>query len=579
MDQQQETFFSVDSQLLFQLGEKLVTNRAVALSELVKNSYDADATQVTVYMQQIKAVGGTIIIEDNGIGMTQSQFSNTWMRIATIDKELNPISIKYGRQKAGEKGIGRFACRRLSSTLELESIAELENGEKQRLRAYFNWSTFMAGSDVNRIPVSLSEEAIESNTPTGTTLRLTHTTETWNAVDLRQLKYELTDLISPGTFNDDLDTQPEIYDPGFKVYIDCPEFPVEVEPLDQSFFKNAWAKLSGVVGNDGIATYHLQTTQGLKLKVDKEYIREEAFKYLRDTELEAYIFSYRPDFFRNSDWRMGQSQKVGEERGGIKVYADKFRVFGYGTKGDDWLGVTYDRARSAASLSHEFNKYVDEDVRPGLSLFRNNNLFGHVVFSRASNKMLKITVNRDRITSSDAFEELRRFARLGIDFATIFYANQVDKEQKEAKDRKQAREEARAKAAAAAREREEKARREAEEEARKAEVEEKRLEEEVFTAVSKATTASEKRRATEQARREAEEKRRNIEEQIRQTGASTALNAAFELALAKELEIVGDEKTAVEEEKLLLEKSKNIETKLIQSHTINISKWQMEVLK
>ena len=45
MGHQNAVYFSVDSRLLFQLGEKLVTDRAVALAELVKNSYDADATQ------------------------------------------------------------------------------------------------------------------------------------------------------------------------------------------------------------------------------------------------------------------------------------------------------------------------------------------------------------------------------------------------------------------------------------------------------------------------------------------------------------------------------------------------------
>lgn len=107
-----EAFFNIDSRLLYQLGEKLVTNRAVALAELVKNSYDADAIKVTVRLDSIKTSGGKIVIEDNGSGMTLATFKKTWMRIATIDKEENPISKKYERQKAGEKGIGRFACRR-----------------------------------------------------------------------------------------------------------------------------------------------------------------------------------------------------------------------------------------------------------------------------------------------------------------------------------------------------------------------------------------------------------------------------------------------------------------------------------
>ena len=74
-----EAFFNIDSRLLFQLGEKLVANRAVALAELVKNSYDADATSVEIRFENVKTAGGTIIVKDNGLGMTLNVFQKTWM--------------------------------------------------------------------------------------------------------------------------------------------------------------------------------------------------------------------------------------------------------------------------------------------------------------------------------------------------------------------------------------------------------------------------------------------------------------------------------------------------------------------
>jgi len=54
MTHEDDVYFNIDSWLLLQLGEKLVTNRAVALAELVKNSYDADATHVLVSLANIK---------------------------------------------------------------------------------------------------------------------------------------------------------------------------------------------------------------------------------------------------------------------------------------------------------------------------------------------------------------------------------------------------------------------------------------------------------------------------------------------------------------------------------------------
>jgi|GEM_PF-1309939 len=570
MENHQEAYFSIDSRLLFQLGEKLVADRAVALAELVKNSYDADATHVIVRMQQVKARGGMIVVEDNGIGITPAMFDQTWMRIATIDKELNPISSEYSRQKAGEKGIGRFACRRLSEILELESVTEDEDGEKHRLSATFRWVDFTPGSDVNKTPIFFSTALVQPDTSTGTMLKLKQTTEPWNAQDIRRLKQELIDLISPITFRAELDTKPETYDPGFKIDFECDEFPLEVEPLDKTFFKNAWTKLSASVNSDGFASYHLQTTEGIKYQIDRKFTKEEAFKYLRDVQMEAHIFSYRSDFFRHSDWRMGQTSKVGDERGGVKLYADNFRVFGYGAKGDDWLRTNYDRGRSLIRLGPEIDPYAEEGVRPGLSLFRNNNLFGHVVFSRAANRMLEITVNRDRITSGEAFEELRKFARLGIDFATVLYANQVEREQREERERKRAREEARQKALEEAKRRVEEAIKKAKDEIKKVEEEERRAEEEIRNVELEAKIATDNRRAAEQARREAEEQRRNIEEKALRVPDSIDLRNSLESALANEKVLLEAEKEAIETEHVALDHAESVRVGAKEKLTVSI---------
>ena len=110
------------------------------------------------------------------------------MRIATIDKEQNPVSSKYGRQKAGEKGIGRFACRRLSEILELESVAEVGHGRKELLKATFTWADFKPGTDVNATPVVYAVEPVSQERPTGTVLTLKLTTEPWDAADIKRLR-------------------------------------------------------------------------------------------------------------------------------------------------------------------------------------------------------------------------------------------------------------------------------------------------------------------------------------------------------------------------------------------------------
>jgi hypothetical protein len=70
--------FTVDAALLRELGERLVGQPHVALAELIKNSYDADAAAVEVRIEP-----GRIEVSDNGQGMTLSEFKRFWMRIGS----------------------------------------------------------------------------------------------------------------------------------------------------------------------------------------------------------------------------------------------------------------------------------------------------------------------------------------------------------------------------------------------------------------------------------------------------------------------------------------------------------------
>ena len=117
-----------DSSLLFQLGEQLVAKPSIALAELVKNAYDADATKVTVTMEKISKEGGTILIEDDGHGMTLEEMQDSWMRIATSAKKRESLSRYYCRPMTGAKGIGRFASRRLGNSLTVQSVAQDQMG-------------------------------------------------------------------------------------------------------------------------------------------------------------------------------------------------------------------------------------------------------------------------------------------------------------------------------------------------------------------------------------------------------------------------------------------------------------------
>jgi len=70
--------FSVEARLLRELGERLVRRPEIALVELIKNAYDADATGCDV-----SVLKGAFNVVDDGLGMTLDQFVGGWMRIGT----------------------------------------------------------------------------------------------------------------------------------------------------------------------------------------------------------------------------------------------------------------------------------------------------------------------------------------------------------------------------------------------------------------------------------------------------------------------------------------------------------------
>ena len=101
--------FTIESRILRELGERLVKQPEVAVVELIKNAYDADASQCKVVCDFDK----TISVVDNGIGMSLKAFKFGWMRIGTSSKESSELSEKYSRRITGEKRYWTL-CRSIS---------------------------------------------------------------------------------------------------------------------------------------------------------------------------------------------------------------------------------------------------------------------------------------------------------------------------------------------------------------------------------------------------------------------------------------------------------------------------------
>ena len=104
------------------LGDELISSEMVAVIELVKNAYDADATRVLVRLREpLEKEEGGIDVVDDGHGMTIDTVLGAYLEPATSYRKDHVRSEELGRAVTGEKGIGRFAVSRLANELELVS--------------------------------------------------------------------------------------------------------------------------------------------------------------------------------------------------------------------------------------------------------------------------------------------------------------------------------------------------------------------------------------------------------------------------------------------------------------------------
>lgn len=203
--------FMVDARLITQLGEQLVPSDMMALAEVVKNAYDADATVVLIDYYPNSA-SPYLIIEDDGDGMTADELRQGWMTIGTSLKERNSRSPRFLRAMAGRKGVGRFAVQRLGGKLKLRSTTE---GINYALELDFDWDLFNTGIALESILHAMSTPRMDQNKH-GTKLVIQQLHRAWSREDFEKLLRDLITIQAPHETRREMACQ-DNSDPGFEV--------------------------------------------------------------------------------------------------------------------------------------------------------------------------------------------------------------------------------------------------------------------------------------------------------------------------------------------------------------------------
>lgn len=393
-----EVGFTVDAGLIQRLGYELVGKAETAVSELIKNSYDADATIVDVDFVDTSLVGGSLIISDNGMGMTEQQLINGFMRISSTDKLHNPTSIRFNRTKAGKKGIGRFAAQRLGEKLII--ITQTKDAANA-IRIEIDWNAYTIDRDLTAITFPI--EIVHKEKTEGTTIEIHGLREKWTEAAIKRIYRYILDLFQPDYLSersktDNLAVQNE---ETFKV-----NFYLVSEKGRQSFlneqisiFDKSLATFEGYIDKNHCGIVSIKSDSlGIDDILEISYNEEEkCFPTLSDVYFRIHYFIYdRPQYYgdRISGVELKKIQELSKTASGVRLYRNGFRVLPYGEPKDDWTNID--------------KRWSSESGKTNIPL-NNQNLFGFVEIIDPKGNIFEETASREGLIENDAFNQLSDF--------------------------------------------------------------------------------------------------------------------------------------------------------------------------
>ena len=201
--------FDINAAVVFRLGEELITDVVQALVELVKNSYDADATWVNVTIdtrakntwgRKYHGASGAILVEDNGHGMDEETIRTGWLTIANSPKREQKAAgsvTPRGRTAIGDKGLGRLGSQRLAQNVEIITTPRQQPATEHYVA--FSWGDFRETTYLGEVPVEFAQNRVRGRRH-GTKLILSGLREhedSWEKEHILGLQRKLSGMLSP----------------------------------------------------------------------------------------------------------------------------------------------------------------------------------------------------------------------------------------------------------------------------------------------------------------------------------------------------------------------------------------------
>ena len=400
------------ARLLTMLGDQLIKNERIALVELIKNAYDADATRVQVRFEEFNedmshSSQSHIVIQDDGTGMELETVRTQWMNPAAPQKHLEKLdgsgyTAEKKRAIQGEKGIGRFAVLKLGRIVRVITRTTTSPSETTLLYDFSRFDDDFVSENDQRKELFLDEMKIDcqhgppkalSGNEHGTIIEISELKGTWNQQVIDQLGRDVSNLTDPVSRI----TRREVSDV-FEIGIYCNGERQSVEAHSVETLKSL-IEDKPVLGIQGMFrsrtnSFVVETGLGEKevnvadAKVKGLWIwrrrfgrsaravaPQDTFK-CGDFKFQFYIF----DFSRGIEGRyaLTQSEKNVLKDHRIYLYRDDMRVYPYGDPDDDWLSIDVTRGTGRAG-----------------DFFSNDQIIGWIDITHRGNPKLRDKTNRE----------------------------------------------------------------------------------------------------------------------------------------------------------------------------------------
>ena len=416
--------FRPRARVLQLLGNELIGSARLAVFELVKNAYDADANEAVVTLDLDAAPEPMITVADDGEGMTLDVLRSVWLVPGDDHRQEQRRSDRrtprHGRLPLGEKGLGRFAVHKLGDRITLTTRAR----DADECVVDIDWSELIAKPYLDEAPVTIKVRPPEifAGGTVGTRIEIRRLRETaWPRGEVRRLHNQITSICSPFQEPD-----------GFQVALRVPgreDWVADLSDITDMHDHAIWKFLFDFDNGRFDCTYEFCQIPGLKLDsrvVDKSGERLQLPSKSGDDRMEKKVVAdertsedigpvtgmfYVYDRDREIRQRLPNMRSLENylnENGGVRVYRDGIRVYNYGERGDDWLGLDLRR------------------VNVPTRRISRNIILGEICLSLEQSTGLIEKTSREGFVENDACDRLRRIV-IGA-LAALEAERRIDKE-------------------------------------------------------------------------------------------------------------------------------------------------------